>query len=309
MAHVLVTGGAGFIGSHLTEALVNRGDRVRVLDNFSSGDPRNLASVENRIELIQGDLQNRTDVLEAVQGVDLIFHEAAFVSLPESIEKPRDCFEVNVSGVIELLEAARQASVRRIILASSAAVYGANPNFPLSEDMPTDCRSPYAASKRFNEDLSKLYSRTFQMQVIALRYFNVYGPRQSPSSMYAAVVPKFIQQLKTGKTPKIFGDGKQTRDFIFIADVVRANLLAAESQKAVGSAINICSGSETNLLDLVDILHSIFPNSPDAEFAEARPGDLPHSVGNPELAKDLLDFKAHISLVDGLRQSVAGWRE
>jgi len=308
MGHVLVTGGAGFIGSHLTEALVNRGDRVRVLDNFSSGKPRNLASVENRIEIIHGDLRNRADVLEAVQGVDIIFHEAAFVSLPESIEKPRDCFEVNVSGVVDLFEAARQASVQRVVTASSAAVYGANPNFPLSETMPTDCRSPYATSKRFNEDLAKLYSQAFQMQVVALRYFNVYGPRQLPSSMYAAVVPKFIKQLKASKSPKVYGDGKQTRDFIYIADVVRANLLAAESKEAVGQAINICSGSETNLLDLLDILHSIIPNSPDAEFADARLGDLPRSVGNPARAEDLLGFKAQVTLLDGLKQCVEGWR-
>lgn len=309
MARVLVTGGAGFIGSHLTETLVKRGDRVRVFDNFSTGNPKNLQSVENQLEIIHGDLRNPADVLEAVQGIEIIFHEAAFVSLPESIEKPHECFAANVTGVFELLEAARQASVKRIVLASSAAVYGANPNYPLSESTPTDCRSPYAASKRFNEDLAKLYSQTYSMQVVALRYFNVYGPRQSPSSAYAAAVPKFIERMKAGKSPIIYGDGKQTRDFIYVGDVVRANLLAAESETAAGQTINICSGAETNLLDLLDVLHILFPTSPEAEFAETRLGDLPRSVGDTGLAESLLKFKVQTSLVDGLKQCVAEWRE
>jgi nucleoside-diphosphate-sugar epimerase len=309
MARVLVTGGAGFIGSHLTEALVKRGDRVRVFDNFSTGNPKKLRPVENQLEVIQGDLRNRADLLEAVQDIEIIFHEAAFVSLPESIQKPRECFEVNVTGVLELLEAARQSSVKRVVLASSAAVYGANPNYPLSESTPTDCRSPYAASKRFNEDLAKLYSQTYSLQVVALRYFNVYGPRQSPSSTYAAVVPKFISRLKAGKAPIIYGDGKQTRDFIYVGDIVRANLLAAESEAAAGQAINICSGAETNLLDLLDVLHILFPTSPEAEFAETRLGDLPRSVGDTGLAERLLKFKAQTSLVDGLKQCVTEWSE
>lgn len=307
MARVLVTGGAGFIGSHLTEALVKRGDRVRVFDNFSTGDPMNLRAVENQLDVIQGDLRNRSDVFESVQDIDVIFHEAAFVSLPESIEKPGECFDTNVRGVLELLEAARQSSVERIVLASSAAVYGANPNYPLLETLPTDCRSPYAASKRFNEDLAKLYSQTYAMKVVALRYFNVYGPRQLPSSTYAAVVPKFIAQLKAGKAPTVYGDGKQTRDFIFVGDVVRANLLAAESEAAAGQTINICSGAETNLLDLIDVLHIIFPSSPEAEFAETRLGDLPRSVGDPRLAENLLKFRAQTALVEGLKQCVAEW--
>lgn len=307
MARVLVTGGAGFVGSHLTEALVARGDHVRVLDNFSSGDPRNLSNVENRIELIQGDLRNRADVLEAVQDVELIFHEAAFVSLPESIENPRDCFDINVTGVIELLEAARVAAVSRVILASSAAVYGTSTDYPLSEDLDTDCRSPYATSKLFNEKLADLYTQTFQLPTVTLRYFNIYGPRQSPRSMYAAVIPKFIERLKAGQAPTIYGDGLQTRDFVYVADVVLANLLAAESEKAAGRAINICSGLETNLLDLLDVLHSIIPKAPEAEFTEMRLGDLSRSVGNPSLAAELINFRAQIPLDVGLKRCVAEW--
>ncbi|MCL5428988.1 MAG: GDP-mannose 4,6-dehydratase [Chloroflexi bacterium] len=308
MARVLVTGGAGFIGSHLTEALVARGDRVRVLDNFSSGDPRNLAGLENKIELIQGDLRNRADILEAVRDVEIIFHHAALVSVPMSIENPRDCFDVNVSSVIELLEAARRVSVRRILLASSAAVYGARMDFPLREDTSPDCRSPYATSKQFNETLASLYTHIYQLPAVVLRYFNIYGPRQSPKSMYAAVIPKFIERLKAGKPPIVYGDGMQTRDFVYAADVVRANLLAVESERAAGHAINICSGSETNLLELLEILHSIFPKAPEAEFAETRLGDLPRSVGDPSLAAELLNFKVQIPLHEGLKRCVAEWR-
>lgn len=307
MARVLVTGGAGFIGSHLVEALVARGDRVRVLDNFSSGDPRNLQNVESQIELVEGDLRSRADVLEAVQNVEYIFHQAAFVSLPESIEKPRECFEVNVSGVIELLEAARKLGVQRIVMASSAAVYGASADFPLSENKATDCRSPYATSKLINENLASLYTNTYHLPVTALRYFNVYGPRQSPTSMYAAVIPKFIERLSGSLSPTVHGDGRQTRDFVYVSDVVRANLLAAESDQAAGRTINICSGTETKLLDLLDILRSILPGAPETEFTEARLGDLPRSFGDPALAAQLLNFKAQVPLDEGLKRCVMEW--
>jgi len=308
MARVLVTGGAGFIGSHLTEALVARGDRVRVLDNFSSGDPRNLNKVENKVELIHGDLRNQSDVLEAVRDIECIFHEAAFVSVPESIENPRDCFDINGSGVVGLLEAARHSGVRRVVLASSAAVYGATTQFPLREDGPTDCSSPYATSKQFNENLASLYTGTYQLPIVALRYFNVYGPRQSPKSMYAAVIPKFIERLNASQAPTVYGDGLQTRDFVYVNDVVRANLLAAESGKAAGHAINVCSGSETNLLDLLDVLRLILPNSPETEFAEPRLGDLPRSLGDPNIAAKLLNFNVQVPLDEGLKRCVAEWR-
>jgi nucleoside-diphosphate-sugar epimerase len=309
VARVLVTGGAGFIGSHLTEALVARGDKVRVLDNFSTGDPNNLHAVESKIELIKGDLRNRSDVLEAVRDIELIFHQAAFVSLPESIEKPSECFEINVSGVIGLLEAARIAGARQVVLASSAAVYGASTDFPLREDGPTDCRSPYASSKLFNENLASLYTHAFQVPVVALRYFNVYGPRQSPTSMYAAVIPKFIEKLKADKAPMVFGDGSQTRDFVFVTDVVRANLLTAQSERAAGRVFNVCSGTEISLVDLLDVLRTIFPSAPEAEFSETRLGDMPRSLGDPNLASEILDFKSQVQLDEGLKRCVAEWRQ
>jgi UDP-glucose 4-epimerase len=307
LSRVLVTGGAGFIGSHLTEALAKRGDQVRVLDNFSTGNAENLAGLEDKIELVEGDVRNRAKVDAAVSQMELVFHQAAFVSVPQSIENPRECYSININGAIELLEAARLAGVRRVVLASSAAVYGAPEDLPQSETELTSCLSPYAASKQFNETLAKLYSLTHHLPVVALRYFNVYGPRQSPFSAYAAVIPQFIQGLKDGQAPQVYGDGRQTRDFIFISDVVRANLLAAEAEGAEGQAFNVCSGAETNLLDLLDVLAALIPNAPKATFTEARPGDVLRSLGDPSLAEATLGFRSEVSLSDGLSQCVSEW--
>ena len=306
MARVLVTGGAGFIGSHLTEMLVERGDKVRVLDNFSSGNPENLAGLAGSIELVRGDLREPADVQKAVSKVELIFHQAAFVSVPQSIENPRECYAINVTGTIELLEAARRSGVRRIVLASSAAVYGPPQELPQRESAQTVCLSPYAASKAFNETLAKLYSLAHQLPVVALRYFNVYGPRQSPVSAYAAVIPQFIQRLESGQAPQVFGDGKQTRDFIYISDVVRANLLAAEAESAAGQIFNICSGVEASLFDLLEGLASIFPNAPRAEFTDPRLGDVARSLGDPTLAEKVLGFRSEVPLGEGLTRCVAG---
>jgi len=300
----LVTGGAGFIGSHLVEALVTRGDQVRVLDNFSSGKQNNLSLVADQIEIIEGDLRNSEDIAKAVKNVDLVFHEAAFVSVPKSLQEPSECFEINVQAVINLLAAAKEAGVRRVVLASSAAVYGAQPNMPLHEGLPGELLSPYAASKQFNESLASLYTHSFGVETVALRYFNVYGPRQSPDSDYAAVIPKFIDQLSNDRPAIVFGDGMQRRDFVHVSDVVRANLLAAEAVEAPGRAINICSGKETSLLDLLSALMEIYPNAPETEFSEARLGDVPRSLGDPTLAKELLGFEAQVALDSGLKQSV-----
>ncbi|MCW5875610.1 MAG: NAD-dependent epimerase/dehydratase family protein [Anaerolineales bacterium] len=306
MARVLVTGGAGFIGSHLVAALVARGDDVRVLDNFSTGSAANLAGLEGRIDVHEGDLRDPARVAAAVEGVETILHEAAFVSVPQSLEAPADCYATNVDGSIHLLEAARRAGVARVVLASSAAVYGNVSQMPLSEAGPTESLSPYAASKYMSETLAGLYTAAYGLPVTALRYFNVYGPRQSPDSAYAAAIPRFIQRLAAGQPPTVFGDGTQTRDFIFVGDVVRANLLAAEAPTAAGRAINVCSGAETSLRDLLDGLYGFFSDAPGAEFAAPRAGDVPRSLGDPTLAAELLGFRAEVSLQDGLRQCVQG---
>ncbi len=304
MATCLVTGGAGFIGSHIVRKLLQRGDHVRVLDNFSTGKRENLAEVESSIEIIEADLRDPEQAAKAVAGVEIIFHQAAFVSVPLSVENPQACFDTNVHGVEILLQAAQKADVRRVVMASSAAVYGESQDYPLRETGETMSLSPYAASKRVNEIYADLYTRATEMGVTALRYFNVYGPRQSPASDYAAVIPVFIHRLLEGEAATIHGDGLQSRDFIFADDVARANLIAADTPQATGEIINICSGSETTILDILNTLREIIPDTPEAEFGLPRPGDIYRSVGDPSRAKQLLDFEPSTSLLDGLRQTV-----
>jgi UDP-glucose 4-epimerase len=297
-----VTGGAGFIGSHLVRALLERGDRVRVLDNFSTGKPENLAGL--KAEVITGDLRNPQQIMEAVHGVDLIFHLAAFVSVPQSLEDPQTCFEINVQGTLNLFEAARLAGVQRVIVASSAAVYGDSTNLPLKEDEPACPLSPYGASKVVLEVYAGLYTHAFKLPMVALRYFNAYGPRQSAESQYAAVIPIFIHRLKEGLPPIINGDGTVKRDFIFVGDLVQANLVAAVHPAAPGQVFNICTGQETSLLVLLETLGSIFPNAPEPRYKSARPGDIYRSLGDAGRAEKVLGFRATTSLLEGLRQTV-----
>jgi nucleoside-diphosphate-sugar epimerase len=303
MTKSLVTGGAGFIGSHLVQALVEGGDAVRVLDNFSTGKEENLAGVLEEIELIPGDLRDESVLTKATAGMDFIYHQAAFVSVPASLQDPDTCFECNVTGTSKLLSAARKAGVRRVVLASSAAVYGDNPDLPLSEDAVPAPLSPYASSKLMSETLGQLYSTSLGLQVTSLRYFNVYGPRQNPASDYAAVIPIFIKSLLDGGDPLVYGDGKQTRDFIYVGDVVRANLLAAESRSS-GQVFNICSGESVDMHQLLRLLSAIFSRQITPGYKPARLGDIYHSLGDPALAKHQLGFKPHTSLEEGLQDTV-----
>jgi nucleoside-diphosphate-sugar epimerase len=302
----LVTGGAGFIGSHITRALLAQGETVRILDNFSSGKEDNLSGLD--VEIIKGDVRDASRVAEAVRGVNIIFHEAAFVSVPESMEKPQECFDVNVTGTSILFEAARKAGVQRIVIASSAAVYGDSEAMPLVEDTPLKQLSPYASSKRVDEMYAELYTNHFGLEVAALRYFNVYGPRQRPDSMYAAAVPIFIQRMLDKKPITVYGDGGQSRDLINVKDVVQANLLASQHPQAAGQIFNVCTGVETRLLDLLDILYEIFPNAPRHIHAEPRAGDIYRSIGTPKKAMDILDFKPSVSLADGVYEAVEEMR-
>jgi nucleoside-diphosphate-sugar epimerase len=299
----LVTGGAGFIGSHIVEELLRGGASVRVLDNFSSGKRANLASFKGDLEILEGDLRDAGAINAAVRAVELVFHLAAFISVPQSMLEPQDCFAVNVAGTATLLEAARQAGVRKVVLSSSTAVYGNTDRFPTGEDTPLNPLSPYALSKQVNELYSRLYSQTYALPVTALRYFNVYGPRQQPDSAYAAAIPIFARRLVNGEPITIYGNGKQSRDFIFVRDVVRANLLAAESDTA-GETFNICTGHETSMLDLLEELSGISPHQPEVRFEAPRPGDIYRSLGNPEKAAAALGFRAATSLADGLALTV-----
>ncbi len=303
MTRYLVTGGAGFIGSHLVEALLQRGEMVRVLDNFSTGKRENLAGLHGRLEIMEADVRDPERMRQAVQDVEVIFHHAAFISASASMQEPQACFAVNVTGTLNLLEAARQAHVRKVVLASSTAVYGDSDSLPIAEDTPLNPFSPYALSKQINEACGALYTRSFDLPVVSLRYFNVYGPRQSPDSQYAAAIPLFIRALLDRQPVTIFGDGRQTRDFIFVKDVVQANLLAAESG-AAGEALNICTGHETSLFDLLENLSEIVPDGIKAEFSPPRPGDIYRSVGNPEQASALLKFRARTPLASGLKETI-----
>lgn len=302
----LITGGAGFIGSHIARALLNQGAEVRILDNFSSGKRENLKGLD--VEIIEGDLRDISRVTEAVRGVGIVFHEAAFVSVPESMEKPQECFDVNITGTSILFEAARKAGVQRVVIASSAAVYGDSTAMPLVEDTPLHQLSPYAVSKRVDEMYAELYTRSFGFEVAALRYFNVYGPRQRPDSMYAAAVPIFIRRMLDQKPITIFGDGGQSRDLVNVHDVVQANLLASRHPDAPGQIFNICTGVETRLLDLLDILYEIFPNAPKHVHAEPRAGDIYRSIGTPRKAINILEFRPQVTLAEGIKEAVEEMR-
>src|SRR5258706_3333425 len=302
----LVSGGAGFIGSHLVRVLHEQGANVRVLDNFSSGKPDNLKGLD--VEIVRGDLRDASWVTKAVAGVNIIFHEGAFVSVPESMEKPQECFDVNVTGTSILFEAARKAGVQRVVIASSAAVYGDSEDMPLVEDSQLKQLSPYASSKRVDEMYAELYTRSFGLEVVALRYFNVYGPRQRPDSIYAAAVPIFIRRMLDNKPITIFGDGGQTRDLINVHDVVQANLLASQHSAAPGQIFNVCTGKETRLLDLLDVLYKIFPTAPKHVYAEPRAGDIYRSVGSPKRAMEMLGFSPKVTLTEGLKEAVEEMR-
>jgi UDP-glucose 4-epimerase len=309
----LVTGGAGFIGSHIAQTLLEQGESVRILDNFSTGKRENIQTLtrrfnESQLEIMEGDIRDASRVEEAVRAVKIIFHEAAFVSVPQSMDEPQACFDVNLTGTSQLFDAARRAGVRRAVVASSAAVYGESEALPLIEETPLQPKSPYAVSKRVNEMYAELFTNSFGFEVVALRYFNVYGPRQRPDSMYAAAVPIFIRRLSDGKPVTVFGDGGQTRDLINVHDVVRANLIASEHPNAAGKVFNICTGVETRLLDLLDVLYELFPNALPTEFTTPRAGDIYRSVGSPQKALDGLGFRAQVSLVDGLNETVVWMR-
>jgi len=301
MRRVLVTGGAGFIGSHLVEALLAEGWAVRVLDNLSTGRRENLAAVEGRYEWMEGDIRDPATVARAVEGVDAILHEAAMVSVPLSVERPAECHAINLVGTLHLLEAARMAGVRRLIMASTAAAYGNNPELPKRETMPPEPESPYGATKVAAELYLRAWARMGGLETASLRYFNVYGPRQDPRSMYSGVISRFVEALSTGEPPTVYGDGTQTRDFIYVGDVVRANLLALRAPRLEpGALFNIGTGRSVSLLELLETLSGVAGRAMAPRFAPARAGDVTHSRADPGRARALLGFEATTSLAEGL---------
>lgn len=305
MATYLVTGGAGFIGSHITQTLLRHGHSVRVFDNLSSGRNENLAVLDGQVEVMCGDLRDLAAVRAAVEGVEVVFHEGAAASAPHSVADPLGSLEINVTGTQHVLLAARDAGVRRVVYASSSAIYGDSPLLPKGEDMAPDPRSPYALHKLAGEHLCRLFTQLYGLETVALRYFNVYGPRQNPDSEYAAVIPRFLTLLAQGRRPTVFGDGEQTRDFIYIGDVVKANLLAAQAPAAVGQAINIGSGERMSLNDFLGLAGTVLGVEVKADYREARPGDVRDSLASIQRAKDVLDFTPAVSFREGLALTLA----
>ncbi|PDW04032.1 SDR family oxidoreductase [Candidatus Viridilinea mediisalina] len=297
----LVTGGAGFIGSHLVERLLLRGDHVRVLDNFSSGHAANLAPWRRSIELIEGDLRDPAALARATAGVELVFHQAALPLVQQSVDDPAITNAVNVDGTLQLLLAARGAGVRRVVVASSAAVYGDDQQLPKHEELPIQPLSPYAVSKLATEQYACVFARLYPLEAVALRYFNVFGPRQDPRSPYSGVIARFCAAARTGAEVTIFGDGSQSRDFVAVADVVHANLLAGDAPAANAQVINIARGERTSLLDLVRLLEDLTARPLPVRFAPARSGDILHSLATIDRARVLLGFAPQVSLREGLR--------
>lgn len=303
---VCVTGGAGFIGSHIVDGLVHRGARVSVIDDFSNGHEANLAAVADRITLHRGSILDAALLDRAVADCELVFHEAALASVPESVEHPLRYAEVNDAGTLALLEAARRAGVRRVVYAASSSAYGDRPESPKQESLAPAPTSPYAVSKLAGEFWLRSHAACYGLETIALRYFNVFGPRQRADSPYSAVIPRFVDALRSGSRPTIFGDGTQTRDFVSVFDVAWANLLAGSVPTPLqGDAVNIGLGTGTSLLELLGMLGELLGLPSEATFAPARAGDVMHSTASIELARTLIGFEPVVGFRKGLELLVA----
>ncbi|OHB81031.1 MAG: Vi polysaccharide biosynthesis protein VipB/TviC [Planctomycetes bacterium RBG_16_64_10] len=308
MATFLVTGGAGFIGSHLATALAARGDSVRVLDNFSTGHRRNLAHLADTVEVIEGDLLDSATVAAAVVGVDCIFHQAALASVPRSVDRPLETHAACATGTLMLLEAARKAGVRRVVYAGSSSAYGDQAGHAkLETDLPAP-RSPYAAAKLAGEHYCHAFWVTHGLETVTVRYFNVFGPRQDPDSPYSAVIPLFVTAMLGGRPPTVFGDGRQSRDFTYVENVVHGNLLAAAAPAAAGATINLACGEETDLLELVAAINQVLGTDIQPRFEPPRPGDVRASRADIALARALLDYQPSVDFRTGLRRSIDYYR-
>ena len=299
----LVTGGAGFIGSNLVRALLARGDEVRVLDNFSTGYRRNLEPLD--VELVEGDLRSYERVATAVNGVEVVFHQGALPSVPRSIQDPLSSSAVNVEGTLNVLLAARDAGVRRVVFASSSSVYGDAPGMPRRESQPLAPLAPYAVSKLAAEQYCMVANRVFGLETVALRYFNVFGEYQDPLSGYAAVIPKFIRIMLDGERPTIFGDGETSRDFTHVENVVDANLAAATEPAAAGRVMNVAIGSSNTLNDLVRTLRRLLDVELEPDYAPPRPGDVPESLADVSLARELIGYEPSVTFEEGLERTIA----
>jgi nucleoside-diphosphate-sugar epimerase len=304
----LVTGGAGFIGGHLVEGLLAAGWSVRVIDDLSTGSERNLAQTLDRIGFTRGDIRDADVLKRVMDGVEVVFHQAAMASVPRSIAMPVLSNSINVDGTLLVLETARQCGVRRVVYAASSAVYGNSEVLPKVETLPPTPLSPYALQKYVGEEYCRLYSELCGLETVSLRYFNIFGPRQDPRSDYAAVIPCFVTAALEGRRPVIYGDGEQTRDFIYVENAVQANLLAADAQRASGRVINIAAGRRTSLNDLWQGIREIVGSDLEAQYTAPREGDVRDSHADLTLASDLLGYTPHIDLDLGLGRTIASFR-
>lgn len=304
-ARYLVTGGCGFIGSHLVERLVRQNLQVRVLDNLSSGHLRHLAAVREAIDFVEGDVRDRDVLQRALRDTDIVFHQAALVSVPASVERPEENHATNLTGTLNLLEAARAAGTKRVVFASSAAVYGNDPQLPKTEDLTPRPESPYAIAKLAGEHYLRIFAQLYGLETVSLRYFNVYGPRQDPRSPYSGVISRFIDALARDQAPTVFGDGQQSRDFVYVSDVVQANLRAAALPDARGDVFNIATGRATTLLQLAQALAKITGRLQPPRHEPARAGDIRHSLADITQASTRLGFAPAFPLTEGL---TALWR-
>jgi len=305
----LVTGGAGFIGSNIADELIRQGGKVKILDNFVTGFQENLDEIKGDFDFIKGDLNDGETLKKAVENVEIIFHEAALPSVPRSVENPLETHEACVSGTLNLLLAAKEANVRRVIYAASSSAYGDQPTLPKIETMNPEPLSPYAAAKLMGEYYCQVFSRVYGLETLCLRYFNVFGPRQNPSSMYSGVISRFIDSLMKNETPVIYGDGEQSRDFTFIANVVDANIKAAQTEKGIGEVMNAANGERVTLNELLEVLKEI-TGKPDvtADYQPERKGDVKHSQCSNARAIEWLGYEKSVGLEEGLRKTIDWWK-
>lgn len=309
MAKYLVTGGAGFIGSHLVERLVNDGHSVRVLDNFSSGKHKNLEPFASKIEVLEGDLRNMKDCQRSCEDVGIIFHEAAVPSVPKSVADPRTSHEANIDGMFNLLMAAKEAKCRRLVFAASSSAYGDLPEQPKRESTCPAPLSPYAVNKLLGEYYCRAFYCCYGLETISLRYFNVFGPRQDPQSQYAAAIPAFVSAILRNEPPTVFDDGEQTRDFTYIDNVVHANMLAAEAKCTRGEVINIACGQKVTVNQIIQEINNLLGKDIKSNYMDPRLGDVKHSLADISLAKQVIGFEPRIMFDEGLRLAIDWYRE
>ena len=308
MTNYLVTGAAGFIGSNIVEELVRRGHRVRALDNLSTGKRSNIEPFLDYIDFVEGDITDSSLLEEAMHGIDFVLHQAALPSVPRSVADPLTSHEINATGTLKILLAARDAGVKRVVYASSSSVYGNSPTMPKHEGMPTQPLSPYAVNKLAGEEYAKVFAHLYDLPTVALRYFNVFGPRQDPHSAYAAVIPAFIAAMLEKKRPTIYGDGSQTRDFTYVSNVVHANLVACESSNADGMALNVACGESFSLLDLVHHINALLGTNIEPVFEPERKGDVKHSLAAIDEARERLGYSPQVSFEEGLARTIGYMR-